>query len=432
MRDAVQEFKDFNRPLARRNAELMRFKVERMAAGPFAFFRGTFHLFATDVVTGFADPGGREGEAEFEIVGDIHPENYGTFKGDDGRVHYDVNDFDETTHGRLDLDVCRLATGFFLAARELGGEVAEATKVVLKGVGGYADALRHALKKGKPADFDVNDLAPCGYNAVDELVETAAARHRPDFITELTEAGEHGRRIRRSRRYFILPDDERQRAQRLLADYRRRRPDVPPRDDYYAVQDVCGRVSGIGSMGRYRYAVLVSGKSSADARNVLLEFKEARPSGYDLARGRDGGDAALPARAVAVITAQRRAQACCSERLGFAVDGGLSFQVRELGPADARVESKGLKSAADLAGLTEIQGRILARIHARAARDAVGPANPLGDLADADRFGQRVLAFALRYAEVVKQDFDRFVGARPELDDVARWAGALNVPAPGT
>jgi uncharacterized protein (DUF2252 family) len=424
MRDPVQEFKDFNRPFARRNAELMRFKIERMAAGLFAFFRGTFHLFARDVANGVVDLGTREGDAEFDIVGDIHGENYGTFKAEDGHIHYDVNDFDETTRGRLDFDVCRLATSWFLAAQERGGPVSETTAAVLAGAGAYADRLRRALKKGKAAEFDVTGDAPAGCAPVDDLVSTAAARKRPVFIENLTEKGEHGRRLRRSRHYFNLPDEERQRVERLLADYCKRRTEQPPRADYYAVEDVCGRVSGIGSMGRYRYAVLVSGKSSAEARNVLLEFKESLPSGYDLARGRDGDGANLANRAAQVVGVQRQSQAASSSHLGFAVDGSLSFQVRELGPADARVDTKALKSAADFECVAKAQGEILARIHARAACSAVGPANPLADLADQDRFCQRVLAFALRYGEQVKQDFERFTGAKAELDNVAGWSSS--------
>jgi uncharacterized protein (DUF2252 family) len=277
MRDAVQEFKDFNRPFARRNAELMRFKIARMAAGPFAFFRGTFHLFARDIVDKVAELEGPEGTAEFDIVGDIHSDNFGTYKAADGRVHYDVNDFDETTRGRFDFDVCRLATSFFLAARDRGGATGEATAVVLAGVAAYADRLRHDLKKGKQDDLDVGEDAPSGCGPVDELIRAGAARRRPEFIGQLTEPGDHGRRLRRSSHYFNLPDDERQRAERLLADYLRRLPAAPERPDYYRLEDVCGRVSGIGSMGRYRYALLVSGKGSAEGRNVILEFKEARP-----------------------------------------------------------------------------------------------------------------------------------------------------------
>ena len=174
------------------------------------------------------------------------------------------------------------------------------------------------MKKGKPADLDITQDSPSGCAAVDNLVSAAVAKRRPAFIEGLTEVAEHGRRIRRSPRYFNLPDEERQRAERLLADYRKRRTDPPPRPDYYTVEDVCGRVSGIGSMGRYRYAVLINGKSSAEARNVILEFKESRPSGYDLARGRDAGRRQpCPSGPRRVVGVQRQSQASSSGHLGF-------------------------------------------------------------------------------------------------------------------
>jgi uncharacterized protein (DUF2252 family) len=284
--------------------------------------------------------------------------------------------------------------------------------------------MRRDLKKGKQDDLDVSEDAPSGCSSVDELIRAGAARRRPEFIGQLTEPGDHGRRLRRSPHYFNLPDDERQRAERLLADYCCRLPAAPERPDYYHVEDVCGRVSGIGSMGRYRYAVLVSGKGSAEGRNVILEFKEARPSAYDLARGRDGGEAALPSRATAVVDTQKRSQAASSGHLGCAVDGGLSFQARELGPADARVDTKALSSASDLEAVAKVQGSILARIHARSALRAVGPADPLAGLADPDLFSQHVLSFALRYADLVRQDYARFIGCRAELDNVTAWAVA--------
>src|SRR6266480_3701407 len=94
--------------------------------------------------------------------------------------------------------------------------------------------------------------------------------------------------------------------------------------DFYEVEDVCGRVSGIGSMGRFRYVVLVAGKGKQDGRNVLLEFKEARPSAYDLYRQRDNDAAGLAGRAERVIAVQKLSQAASNPHLGFARDGGLS------------------------------------------------------------------------------------------------------------
>jgi uncharacterized protein (DUF2252 family) len=179
-------------------------------------------------------------------------------------------------------------------------------------------------------------------------------------------------------------------------------------------------VSGIGSMGRLRYVALLGGKGSDSARNALLEFKEARPSAYDLYRDRDCDQAASTRRAERVIEVQRLSQASVNRFLGFAVDGELSFQVRNLGPHDARIEAKTLPPGA-LAGVARVQAEILARVHARAAARAVGPTNPLAELADPDAFCQRVLSFALGYADVVQRDWDRFRGARAELDRVEQW-----------
>jgi uncharacterized protein (DUF2252 family) len=422
MRDALQEFLSFNRPFARRNPELLRYKIKRMADSAFAFFRGSFHLFARDVLASVNGPlplFHAQG-AEMDLVGDIHSENFGSFKADDGEIHYDVNDFDETTTGRFDFDICRLATSWFLASRDSQQPLAQAVQTCLAGILAYTTSVRKAVSKAKGDSLDVREKVPSGSRLVDNLLEKSASTKRPAFIKGTTEVKDGHRRLLRSDRYFNLSDADREQALRLLADYRRRHPALPDKDDFFHVEDVCGRVSGIGSMGRSRYAILLNGKGTADGRNVLLEFKEARPSAYDLYRNRDNDEAALVRRAERVVTVQRLSQAAANRYLGFAVDGKQSFQVRELGPYDGRVETKTLEPG-DLEGLATVQANILARIHARSAARAVGPVNPLAELADADAFCQRVLAFALGYADVVRRDWTRFTGSRAELDRVEEW-----------
>jgi uncharacterized protein (DUF2252 family) len=416
----------FNRPFAQRSPELMRHKIARMAEGPFAFFRGTFHLFARDVLDrGLIPLSLLSGDGvEMDLVGDLHSENYGTYKASDGLIHYDINDFDETTRGRFDFDVCRLAVSHFLAARERGDALADAVQAPLAGLLAYTESVRRLLKKGPTEDIDVSEQKASNCLAIDHLVQAGAAAKRPDFINRLTEYAQGQRKLRRSLNYFNLVDAEREQALLLMADLVKRRTEEPPTKDYFRVEDVCGRVAGIGSMGRYRYVVLIAGKGTAEARNVLLEFKEARPSAYDLYRDRDKGPQALTARAERVVTVQKESQAVSSSRLGFAVDGSLSFQVREIGPPDARIEARGLKTTTAFAEVARVQAMILARTHAKAARRSVGPANPLAELEDAEGFCQRVMAFALGYADRVRQDYNRFVGARAELDAVAKWAGA--------
>src|SRR5262249_23019972 len=155
----------------------------------FPFYRGTFHLFARDVLDGLVTPTTalvRSG-AEVDLVGDAHSDNYGTFGAEDKQVHYDLNDFDETTRGAFGLDVCRLATGHFLAAQDhLDETVEQATELTLKGLRSYVETARRLLKKGKDLDLDVSEARPSGCATVDDLVRTTAQVKRAAFIERLT------------------------------------------------------------------------------------------------------------------------------------------------------------------------------------------------------------------------------------------------------
>ena len=93
---------------------LLAIKWERMAASPFGFFRGAVPVMAADLAvlphTGiFA-----------QLCGDAHVRNLGAFAAPDGRLVFDINDFDETIRGPFEWDVKRLATSIILAGREAG------------------------------------------------------------------------------------------------------------------------------------------------------------------------------------------------------------------------------------------------------------------------------------------------------------------------
>ena len=413
MRDPIQEFMDFNRPFARCNPAMVRFKIARMAEGPFAFFRGTFHLFARDVLVKVHDPlplFSAEGP-ELDLVGDIHSENYGSFKATDDVVHYDVNDFDETTTGRFDFDVCRAAVSWFLAAREGGDVLADAVTATLAGVAAYIETVTRLVKKGKAPDLDVSEARPSGCGPVDELVPAGAAAKRPAFIGRLTERRRQGpppaavaallqpaRRRARPRPSGCWPTT-------CIAGRR------PPIKGYYNVEDVCGRVSGIGSMGRMRYVLLISGKGSGGRPQRAAGVQGGAAVGLrplPPARRRRGGFAA---RAERVIAVQKLSQAASNGHLGFAVDGGLSFQAREIGPADARVDTHSLNIAGAPGRGDPGAGPVPA--HPRPLRPARRrPSQTRWPAADADAFCQRVLCFALGYADIVHRDWSRFAGTR--------------------
>src|SRR6185295_18674321 len=78
-------------------------KLQKLTATPFRFFRGTYFLYTSDLAGPFRDPSPIEDRGR--VVGDLHTENYGSFRSLSGDIVYDINDFDETTIGYYELDV---------------------------------------------------------------------------------------------------------------------------------------------------------------------------------------------------------------------------------------------------------------------------------------------------------------------------------------
>ena len=94
--------------------ELIPIKMARMAVSPFGFFRGNVGVMAADLST---LP--RAGIA-VQICVAAHVRNLGAYSAPDGRLVFDINDFDETIRAPWEWDVRRLATSLVLAGREAG------------------------------------------------------------------------------------------------------------------------------------------------------------------------------------------------------------------------------------------------------------------------------------------------------------------------
>ena len=89
---------------AERVPELVALRHERMAASPFAFFRGAALPMAADLTRTPAS------SIDVQCVGDAHVGNFGMFSSTDHRIVFDVNDFDEAHRAPWEWDVKRLAT----------------------------------------------------------------------------------------------------------------------------------------------------------------------------------------------------------------------------------------------------------------------------------------------------------------------------------
>ncbi len=373
-----------------RDPAWVRLKLERLCASPFGFLRGTFHLFVADWPRLGDEP--LAAGADQPIVGDLHLENFGAFRAADASVVFDVNDFDETAPFSPALDVARLATSIVLADDRHGDARA------VERVGAMVDAWAAAAR--------ALDLRPIGGKEappiVRSLVDTASDASRSTWIDRRVEGAAGQRRFKASDKYQRITDEALRGAiVAAMRDFGARCPERPAEiADWPHVLDVAVRIAGTGSLGRFRWAILVEGKHDKPGKERILELKEALPS--SLTPAETSADAAEQ-----VIANQRRLQGAPPAYLGVARVDGRAFTVRELQPTEAKLESAALKGP-DLDALAAACGTVLGRLHRRA-----GGADLAARIGDRERaIGRRVAAFALRYAAQVAEDHARLAAHR--------------------
>src|SRR5271165_5774212 len=92
----------------------LQYKHEQMATALFPFFRATFYRWVQVWPEVCAD---LDRVPHLLSVGDLHVENFGTWRDTDGRLIWGVNDFDEACVYPYTMDLVRLATSALLAAK---------------------------------------------------------------------------------------------------------------------------------------------------------------------------------------------------------------------------------------------------------------------------------------------------------------------------
>jgi hypothetical protein len=106
-------------------------KHEKMREeGPFAFLRATYWRWAETVLEICPELASAPGVL---AVGDIHLENFGTWRDAEGRLIWGVNDFDEAAEMPYVLDLVRLATSAVLARPSGGAAADQVSRALLRG-----------------------------------------------------------------------------------------------------------------------------------------------------------------------------------------------------------------------------------------------------------------------------------------------------------
>ena len=403
--------------LMRADPVAFRRKFRKMAAAPFAFYRGTACLFYADM-RHETDPWADGRTSRVWIQGDLHAENFGTYMDGSGTLVFDVNDFDEAYLGSFTWDLKRLVASVALMAWSKAisdDDIAALTGTYLRAyvrqVRDYAD---------NPGDELVRLQLDSTEGALHDVLLKARTRTRFELLESLTTVNDYEREFIRRLGVRELDDGERRTVTRAFESYLDTIPQGKRLKGHsYHVKDVVGRSGfGIGSAGLPAYNVLVEGHTQALENDVVLSLKQ--------------GNVAAPSRVVdeerirsyfqheghRTAVSQRALQAHADPWLGHTEIDGTGFVVAELSPYTSDLDWSELTEPHEMEPVLTYLGRATAKMHCVSDEDSE---QSLVDfqveeaiaavIDDEDAFVAELTSFALAYAEQTRADHRLFVDA---------------------
>src|SRR5215212_1406740 len=138
--------------LIERDPRAFRGKFRKMAADPFAFYRGSAPLFYADMAR-LDDPWVDDDTARVWIQGDLHAENYGTYMDSAGVLVFDVNDVDEAYLGHYTWDLQRMAASLALLGLRKALSDASIAKLIETYAAAYLETVRLFATSEVDRDF---------------------------------------------------------------------------------------------------------------------------------------------------------------------------------------------------------------------------------------------------------------------------------------
>jgi len=398
--------------------DLIPIRYGRMAASPFAYFRGAAAPMAWDLAHAPTT------DIRVQACGDAHLLNFGMFAAPDRRLVFDVNDFDETLPAPFDWDVKRLAASLAVAARDHGFPDKDAHTTARMAVRSYRNEMASyaamPFLKVWYSRIDVDDLG----RLFDTLQSKEAARQRRQDIAKA--------RRRTSRKAFLKMCD-------LVDGQYRIRPDHPvivrfPIELYpgvltelrsavalyrdtlaedrlevlrrYYFGDLARKVVGVGSVGLEAFVMLLIG--DRDDEPLFLQLKQAEES----VLAPFAGPSQYQHHGERVVRGQRLTQAAADPFLGWTSSGEPTgtpvkeYYVRQLRDMKGSM-SVPLMDPRQLDYYGRLCGWALARAHARTTRATVIS----GYLGSNEDFDHAIADFAIAYADQNEKDYQRLLKA---------------------
>jgi uncharacterized protein (DUF2252 family) len=367
-------------------------KYKILIEDPFSFFRGTNQLFYEDL-----------NNATFPIspacwiCGDLHVENFGSYKGDNRLVYFDINDFDESVLAPAGYDLARFITSILVAFDELkitDQEAVKACEIFLK-------AYSKILADGSP-------------RYIDRRTATGIVKKFLSIVEERTDKKLLAKRTIKQKNNLELSDKkgkqlviDKDLKSSLITEFERwmKSNNQPPND--YKVLDARFRLAGTGSMGIKRYVFLIQ-KNSDRGKYMLIDMKQATPSSLQ-------SYIRIPqpeweSEAHRMVYIQRMMQNIPPAQLSTLCFQGEHYLMQELQPTKDRINFKRIDhNVKTVWSVIEDMAMLTASAHLRSVgRKGSCSADELISFGNSNSWQNEIINYAWRYKRKVISDWLEF------------------------
>ena len=399
--------------------DLIPIRYGRMAASPFAYFRGAAASMAWDLAhTPTTD-------IRVQACGDAHLLNFGMYAAPDRRLVFDVNDFDETLPAPFEWDVKRMAASFAVAGRDNGFSDRDARTAARLAVRSYRTqmasyaAMRflevwYSRIDVEEGDQPVRCAAAQGGRAPPSRrhQEKAHSRTSLSAFLKMCDHVDGQYRIRPAHPVIVrFPIERHPEVLEILRSTVAKHQKTLQADrrevlDRYHFGDFARKVVGVGSVGTEAFVILLLGDRADEP--LFLQLKEAQES----VLAPFAGQSEYQHQGERVVVGQRLTQAATDPFLGWTSSAAThgttvrDYYMRQLRDMKGSM-SVPLMDPPQLDYYGRLCGWALARAHARTGRATMIS----GYLGTSEAFDHAIADFAIAYANQNEQDYRRLLEA---------------------
>jgi uncharacterized protein (DUF2252 family) len=393
-------------------------KFRKMAATPFAFYRGSAGLFYADMANE-DDPFSNEKTSRVWIQGDLHAENFGTYMNSQGILVFDVNDFDEAYVGPFTWDLKRLCASLSLLGYQKAMSDAEIRQMIEIVTRSYiTQVARFAgseATQGFALTLDNTD------GKLLEVLQKARLNTRIGVLEGSTVIDNYERRFATNSKVRRVDDNKRS---EVIEAFHRYLHTIPKSKRFsrvsYNIKDiVLIKGMGIGSAGLPSYDLLVEGPTQALENDIIIYMKQAQVASPSRVVTDPAIQGYFEHNGHRTVLSQRALQAYADPWLGYTTLGGIGQLVAEVSPYTADLEWDDINDLEDILHLLGYLGQAVAKIHCISDVDSDQTLVPFStDQAihevlkgNEDDFVQTMVSFGESYGEIVRQDYGLFINA---------------------